>query len=409
MSGLAVAAPSLSEAAKPEQPMLLLISLDGFRHDYLDKGATPNLDYLRTNGLQADGLIPVFPANTFPNHYSIVTGLYPVHHGIVDNRFYDPVLDASFDMYNAEAVRSDRWWDGEPIWVTAIRQGLKAGTLFWVGSEAEINGYRPTYWLPYEHHMPHKKRIEQVLSWIDLPPGQHPSFLTLYMHDVDSAGHDYGIDTPETREAIKKVDATIGVLIKELEKRHLLDKIHIIVVSDHGMTKISKERAIRLEDYIDTSEVQVVQLGTLTGLRVDKKKLPATLKKLKGAHPHMKVYTREEMPERFHYSAHIRVHQILCLADDGWMITSQKYIDSGGWDWSKQKGAHGYDNLLPNMRGIFIACGPSIPKGTRIEAFNNIEIYNFMCEILKIDPAPNDGSEWLVNQVDELRSTTQSK
>ena len=265
----------------PHRTPLLLISIDGFRHDYFDKADTPNLDQLRSGGLQAEGLIPVFPSNTFPNHYAIVTGLYPEHHGIIDNSFYDPVYEAVFDMYIAAEVTNDRWWHGEPVWVTVIKQGGRSATLFWPGSEARINGYRPTFWHPYDHWMPHPDRVQRILDWVDMPAGERPDFMTLYFHLVDDAGHDYGPDSPQLAEAVEKVDTTIGVLLRGLRDRAVLKKMHILIVSDHGMADISRERTVNLDDYVDTTKLRFLRTDPVAGIWVEQDRVPGLLKRLK--------------------------------------------------------------------------------------------------------------------------------
>ncbi len=387
-------------AGEMEKPTVLLISLDAFRYDYFDKADTPNLDRLRREGLQAESLIPVFPSNTFPNHYSIVTGLYPAHSGIIDNEMYDPVYDAYFDLGKRDELASSRWWHGEPVWVTAVRQGLKANTLFWPGTEAEINGYRPTQWLPYEHNMPYPKRVKIILDWMDLPKKDRPNFLTLYLPEVNEVAHRAGADAPETYRAVELVDGAIGEIMKGLEERALLDSTHIIVVSDHGMVDVSPERQINLDDYFDTGIAQWIRYGAQVGIWAPDNKLPRILKKLKNAHPHLKVYAKDEIPERFHLSGHIRIPPIVGIPDLGWEVVTNKAL-------SKPmnhplRGDHGFDNQEQLMHGIFIAYGPDIPRGKKVDSFINVEIYDLLCQLLGLQPAPNDGTGWLVEQVRNL-------
>ena len=380
-----------------ENPPLLLISIDGFRYDYFEKAPTPNLDQLRYNGLQAEGLIPVFPTNTFPNHYAIVTGLYPEHSGIVANRFYDPIYDAIFDMDIPKEVTRGRWWHGEPIWVTARRQGLIAGTLFWPGSEAVISGYRPNYWIPYDHDMPHSERITQIFNWLDLPDEKRPRFLTLYFHDVDSAGHDFGPDSSQLIQSIEAVDRSIGHLLEGMKRRSLLNRIHIIVVSDHGMVETDQRQLIIIDDLIDPDELAEIEVGATTAIWVAESKVSETSNQLRKVHQGMRVFTRNELPDRLRYRNHIRIPPLLCLADEGWTITTRRELsESGG---RIEKGGHGYDNTVKNMQGVFIAHGPAIPPASNLPAFPNVEIYEFMCHLLNIDPAPNDGTGWLTKQL----------
>ena len=217
-----------SHCSYQKESPLILISLDGFRYDYLEKANTPNLDYLVNNGVKAKGLIPVFPSKTFPNHFTTVTGLYTENHGIIANNMYDPEFDASFSMGNQEAVQDGRWWGGEPIWITAEKQGKTSATYFWPGSEAEYEGMRATYWKKYDDRVSNTDRVQQILSWLDLPENERPAFFTLYFSDTDYFGHRYGPDSPEVVKAITHLDSTMGLLLDGLETRNIKDKVNII-------------------------------------------------------------------------------------------------------------------------------------------------------------------------------------
>ncbi|HTN39967.1 MAG TPA: ectonucleotide pyrophosphatase/phosphodiesterase, partial [Asticcacaulis sp.] len=235
----------------PPSPRLILISIDGFRADYLKAGITPNLQALADGGASA-AMRPSFPSLTFPNHYTLVTGLRPDHHGIVNNTMRDPQKpDVTFKLSNREAVADEFWWDdAKPLWVTAQAQGVKVATLFWPGSEAVNHGVRPTYWLPYDEAMPDDARVRQVLDWIDLPAAERPGAITLYYSQVDHQGHDFGPGSPEVDTALREVDASIGQLVEGLKTRGLYGKVNIIVVADHGMAKHRPERFIRLVDLL---------------------------------------------------------------------------------------------------------------------------------------------------------------
>lgn len=378
-------------------PTVLLVSLDGFRWDYFGRADTPNLDRLIHEGTRAKALIPVFPSETFPNHYSQVTGLYPEHHGIVSNVMYDPEFDDTFKLGKNEAVTDGRWWGGEPIWVTAAKQGMKSATYFWPGSEAEIAGHRPTYWKPYNNDVPLSQRVKQILDWLDLPPEERPALLTLYFSLVDSAGHNFGPDSPQVNEAIAKADHALGTLIAGLERRGLLGRIHLLVVSDHGMTPLSPDRVIYLDDYIDLSTVQVVDWSPNLALRPKPGREEEVHSALKNAHPHLKVYRREEIPERLHYRAHRRIAPILGLADEGWQIRRKGLIDKALIQ--AKKGSHGYDTAFPSMNGIFIGHGPRFEKGRSVDAFECVHLYNLMCLILGLEAAPNDGDVGMAQSI----------
>ena len=235
-------------------PILVLISFDGWRWDYIDRANVPNLRALASRGVRAEGLIPSFPSMTFPSHYTIVTGLYPERHGIISNNIVDPGFGERFSM-SADTANDPRWWGGEPLWVTAIRQRRRAASMFWPGSEAPISGVHPTYWKPFDDAVPNAARVKQVLEWLALPPDEQPSFVTVYFSDVDTAGHDFGPESTEVLHAASRLDQALGDLVTGIQKLRLLDRTSVIVVSDHGMSQQSDSRIILLDDYLDLSRL----------------------------------------------------------------------------------------------------------------------------------------------------------
>ena len=369
---------------------VILIGFDGFRSDYMDKTTTPHLHRLAANGVRADGMIPVFPSKTFPNFYALATGLYPEHNGVVGNTMFDPEFNASFKMSDRAAVEDGRWWGGEPIWVTAEKQGQRSGVFFWVGSEAEVSGARPTFWQRYDAEIPNRARVAQVLAWLDLPEPERPRLLALYCSDADHAGHRYGPDSPEVIKSIQELDAILGELLQGLEARGILDQVHLVIVADHGMSATSAARVIHLHEYLDLRTVQIIDGSPAVTLRARQNNEEEIYRALRHAHPHMQVYRRDTMPARFHYSQHRRIPPILCLADDGWTINTRAAGDTSRMRWDG--GAHGYDNLLPSMRATFLAHGPAFQKGVSVTPFQNIHVYNLLAHILNLKPAPNDGS-----------------
>ena len=372
------------------EPTVLLISLDGFRWDYLEKANTPNLDHLVRTGVKARALIPVFPTKTFPNHYTIFTGLYPENHGIIANTMFDPAYGDTFDMSKPEAVRDGRWYDGEPLWVTAEKQGQISATLFCPGTDAEIGGVRPTYWYRYDHDLPHADRVNQVLAWLDLPPDRRPTFITLYFPDTNDQGKRFGPDSQELAAAAEKVDSTLGTLFQGLMERGLMEEINIVVTSDHGMAAIDSTRVIFIDDYIDLNQAGVIDWSPTLGLRPPEEVRGDIYEALKSAHPHLQVYRREEVPDRLHYSTHHRIPYIIGIADEGWSITSHAFYDTASSYFTG--GAHGYDNRYPSMHGIFIARGPAFENGLEVPPFQNIHIYSLITKVLGLKPAPNEGS-----------------
>lgn len=390
----ALLAALLSTASAPEQrldPTIILVGLDGFRWDYMERGVTPNLDRLAARGVRAERLIPPFPTTTFPSFYTVATGLHPESHGIVANTMYDPVFRSWFRIRDTSAVRDGRWWGGEPIWVTAEKQGQTAATFFLPGTEAPVAGIRPTYWKPFDRSIPKAARIAQILRWLELPPGQRPTFITLYLGEVDAVAHDYDPDSaPEVTAAIRRVDATLGDLFDGLEERGLLDEINIIVVSDHGMAATSPERVIFVDDYVDLEKANVVDWSPVLALRPREDDLEEVYDALADAHPHLAVYRKREIPERLHYRSHRRIAPIIGIADEGWSTSNRRYYERNRDRFTG--GTHGYDNALLSMGALLVAAGPAFERGRVTPPIHSVHLYDLMCHILGLEPAPNEGN-----------------
>lgn len=379
-------------------PFVVLISFDGFRWDYISRAKVPNLQALASRGVRAEGLIPVFPSKTFPNHYTIVTGLYPENHGIVSNVIADPDFPQRFTMASATA-KDARWWGGEPLWATAIRQNQRAASMFWPGSEAPIHGIRPTYWRPFDDGVPNAARVKQVLDWLALPPDQRPSFVTLYFSEVDHAGHEHGPDSRQVLEAASHLDAALGQLMSGMRSLNLLDRTSVVVVSDHGMSQLSNNRIIFLDDYLDLSSVDVIEWTPNLSLAPRSGSVDEIYRALKDKHRALAVYKREEMPAHLHYRNNNRIPPIIGLADDGWTVTSHARHLAVSVAGRSEGGAHGYDPQLKSMHGLFVAAGPRIREGMLVPEFENVHIYNFLCEILGLTPAKNDGDPAVLRNV----------
>ncbi len=370
-------------------PTLILVSFDGCRYDYPEHAHTPALDAIAREGVKAEGLKTAFPSKTFPNHLTLVTGLYPGHHGILANTMYDAEHDRWYRLSNG-AVADASWYRGEPIWVTAEKQGVKTATYFWPGSEAPIQGVRPTYWEAYDHHRPFAERVEQVLSWLDLPKGERPQFITLYFHEPDETGHQYGPLSPEALSALEEVDVQLEALLAGLKERGLEEKVNLMVVSDHGMTSTSRDSVIFLDDYINLDDVMVVDWSPLLALRPKEGKEEEVWQALKNAHPRMQVYRKDELPQHWHYEkSDPLVQPILALADEHWSITTHAYFDSHPH--KPSPGAHGYDPAYSNMNAIFYARGPAFKRGYEAPLIENIHLYALMCHLLNIEPTEQDG------------------
>ena len=388
--GLAACA---SQAPKPPArntySPLVLISIDGFRADYFDRGLTPTLATLAKDGVHAQAMRSSFPTLTFPNHYTIVTGLYPDHHGIVNNRFLDPVSGKPF-VYNKPETTSDpAWWGGEPIWVAAERQGKHAATMFWPGSDVAIDNVRPSEWMQFDKNKTPNDRVDQALGWFDLPPPQRPDFFTLYFETVDHEGHEHGPDSAEVNSALTQIDSALARLVDGLKQRGIADSTNIVIVSDHGMTAAGKDKSIVLDRIVDMSKISVVNTGVVAGLAAQPGQEAAVEKKLLAPQDHMRCWRKTEIPARLHYGTNSRIPPLLCLANDGWVITTQQYLDDPKHHFSH--GEHGYDNDDPKMQALFIAHGPAFKRGLMVPEFDNVDVYPLLAHLLGIKPAANDG------------------
>lgn len=382
-------------AQKPIEDLkqtVILISLDGYRYDYLEKFNPPTLNRLAQKGVRAKWMIPSFPTKTFPNHYTIATGLYPENHGIIENNIYD--FGTTFSLGKREEVQNPRWWLGEPVWVTAEKQGLIAASYFFVGSETTIKGETPTFWRTYNGKVPPEMRVDKALEWLDLPVEKRPQMITLYFSDTDDAGHEFAPDAEETKYAALNADRYVERLMNGLKTRGIGDKVNVIIVSDHGMAAVNSQNATFLDDYFDfnlTERIlwtnEIVQIFPKAG---KDEEIYAKIKKL----AHATCWKKSEIPARLHYRASPRIAPIVCSSEEGWMTTSRKrYAD---WikdleDPKKPRGAHGHDNRYQSMQATFIAHGAAFKKGYVAEPFENVHVYELMCRILGIKPAPNDG------------------
>jgi predicted AlkP superfamily pyrophosphatase or phosphodiesterase len=366
---------------------VILISIDGFRADYFDRGLTPTLAALAKDGVRAQALKPAFPTLTFPNHYTLVTGLYPDHHGIVNNRMIDPVSGKQFVYKDEKLIADPAWWGGEPLWVSVEKQGRHAATMFWPGSDVAIDGVRPSHWLHFDGRMSPDRRVDQLLQWTDLRGAQKPVFYTLYFEQVDHAGHEHGPDSPAVNTALREIDAALARLVRGLKERGLFDATNIVIVSDHGMTPTSREHRIFLDDVVPIADVDVVTSGILAGMSAKSDALGVE-RALLAPHEHMRCWRKSEVPARLHYGTNPRIPALLCLADDGWLITTH-----AGEKARKRfsLGEHGYDNDDANMRALFIAQGPAFRRGIVVPEFDSVDVYPLLAHLLGIQPEPNDG------------------
>lgn len=367
---------------------VILIGIDGFRADYLERGVTPTLAQLAQAGVTAEGgMRPSWPTVTFPNFYTLATGLHPDHHGLVYNTMTDPGLPGrTFRLSDRTEVMDRVWYDaGEPIWVTAERAGLRTATLFWPGSEAPIRGVRPTWWLPFEQSLPSRGRVNILLGWFTLPEAERPHFATLYFDIVDTMGHWYGPDSPELNAALTEVDEAVAHLLQGLEARGL--EADLVIVADHGMAEVSGERVVFLDDLVPAEAISLVGWGAFAGLNPAPGQVAAVEAALFGPHPHMECWRKSEVPARLTYGSHPRIPAIVCMAEVGWSIGTRARTDLE----RVRGGAHGYDPDAPEMRALFIASGPSFQPGARLRGLDSVDVQSLLGLLLGIEVPAGDG------------------
>ncbi|KAG0230772.1 hypothetical protein BGW42_000746 [Actinomortierella wolfii] len=402
-------------------PTVIVLSFDGFRADYLQRGLTPEINSIGQRGVKATFMEPSFPTLTFPNHWTLATGLYPDHHGIVANMFHDPDLNADFNYRIPGQSWDAKWWRGEPIWETAVHQKLKSGVIAWPGGEAQ-RPTRPTYHHRYQREMTVTKKLDAIIEWLDMPRDQRPQVIAAYFSEIDTVGHNHGPDARRLNQALQLVDAAFGKFLANLRERHLEDVVNLIAVSDHGMAYVDTSKAIYYDDYIDPGEL-IMEESMLPHLAIrtkDPKKTEEfyeTLKRAQVQHNlNFKIYRREELPVEFNYGSNRRIAPVVVVADPGYVMSRREMG-------VPIAGVHGWDNSMPEMRAIFLAQGPGFPNvhaaeqqqqhqqqqqmekteslaATEIEPFENVELKGIVARTVGLDLAPHstDGirNGWLV-------------
>ena len=363
---------------------MVLVSIDGLPADVPGSGRMPVLDALAREGVQAAWLTPSYPTLTFPNHYTLVTGLRPDRHGIVNNNINDATL-GRFVSKQASA-RDGRWWGGEPIWATLQRQGGFAATMFWPGSEAEIAGQRPRYWKRFDGTLPVDARVDQVLAWLDLPPSQRPRLVTLYLEQYDVAAHASGARSQPAIQALATVDAGLARLREGLRARGLADSVDLIVLSDHGMADVRSEDVRYLDDIVPADAMDVESVGQMAWLSARPGREADVERALLRRHDHFECWRKAETPATWHFGRNPRIPPIVCQADDGWRVWLHRWPAA-----TTLKGEHGFAPEDVGMRAVFTAVGPSFRAGVRLPAFDNVDVYPLLARLLRVTPAPNDG------------------
>ncbi|XP_043918578.1 ectonucleotide pyrophosphatase/phosphodiesterase family member 5 [Protopterus annectens] len=377
-----------------EQPKLLLVSFDGFRWDYIYKAKTPNFSYIIQNGVHVKQVTNIFITKTFPNHYTLSTGLYAENHGIVANEMYDSVLNKTFSMNNLEIYDSFWWEEAYPIWVSNQMQGYKSGAAMWPGTDVKIHGMFPSHYMTYNGSVSFEYRINQLIKWFKSE--QAINIGLLYWEEPDETGHMVGPDDPKMKKVIADIDSKLGYLIVQLKTEGLWDKLNVIITSDHGMAEVLQDRIIELDQYIDREMYTLVDHTPVVAILPKEGKMEEVYKALVHAHPNMTVYKKEEIPDHFHYKHNSRIQPIFAVVDNGWALLQNK---SDGF----LLGNHGYDNTLQDMHPIFVAYGPAFKKNYFKETMESVDLYPLMCHILGISPLPNNGS---INRVLDLLDST---
>lgn len=364
-----------------DKPHLILVSFDGFKPEYLERFDLPNFRRVLARGARARAMIPVFPSLTFPNHYSLVTGLHPGRHGIVANRFYDPARDQTYALGDPETVTDGSWYGGEPIWVTAETQGMVAACYFWPGSEAAIRGVRPSIWTAYDGDVPNEQRVATVLDWLRLAPERRPHMITLYFSELDTASHRGPLDSPAVEQAARSLDRVLGLLADGLAALPVGDKVHLLLTSDHGMVETSTAQTVKLDALVDPSLVRVAFGGPVANLHVHggppgAQRVRDSINARLG---HGRAYLREDLPGRFHYSDDPRAGDVVVVMEEGWTLaTSNRSEREAPERW----GMHGWDPALPSMHALFAIAGPGIAAGLEIPEVHNVDVYPMMTELL---------------------------
>ena len=386
---LAIAGCAMSPARDAAPAPVVLISLDGLRATDLDLGLTPNLARIAAEGVRAEWMTPSYPSLTFPNHYTVVTGLRPDRHGVIHNTMRDATL-GEFKLASKEAVSDARWWGGEPIWVGAERAGLPTAAMFWPGTEAAIGGVRPRRWSTYDEKITADERVDRVLGWLAEDASTRPRLTTLYFEKLDKASHDRGPDSPEARAALQTLDAVIGRLLDGLRANGQLDRVNLVITSDHGMAPVPPGQAVAAEDMVDPADAESVTRGQSVGFTPRPGRTAAAEAQLLGRHAHYECWRKAELPPQWKYGTHPRVPAIVCQMDEGWDAVSRSSVAKHAAE--PAGGSHGYDPQLPSMRAVFIARGPAFKRGARIPAIDNVDVYPLLARLVGIKPAAHDGN-----------------
>jgi predicted AlkP superfamily pyrophosphatase or phosphodiesterase len=368
-----------------EKTQVLLISFDGFRHDYVEKFNAPNFKAFIKNGTSAKSLIPSFPSKTFPNHYSIVTGLYPGHHGLISNTFYDSKKEEKYAIRNRNMVEDPYYYGGMPLWQLTQKNNYKAASFFWVGSEAPIQGSYPDFYKIYDGKVSNYARVDTIISWLKLPEDRRPLFTSLYFDLVDTQGHRYGPNSDELKEAVLEADKISGYLMAALKENDI--KINVIITSDHGMEEVNTLNRIDFEAILSQIplDATVVENSIISFVHLPKDEIESTYQKIKLLEHNFKVYKKGKMPKKWHFNKHYRIGDLVLLANPGYAFRKEIIAE-------KLTGEHGYDPYTtPRMHGILYANGPNIANNKHTKSIKNVNIYPLITKLLGFENPGIDG------------------
>ncbi len=379
----------LSSFLAAQKPYVLLVSYDAFRWDYLDRNLTPHMTSFYEEGVRALSFRPAFPSKTFPNHLSIITGMYPENHGIITNDFENPFTDETYKLSDRAALRNSEWYLGEPFWETLKRHGVKTASFYWPSSSVEDSSYSPDIYKLYDPNVPYDARVDTVISWLRMPYDKRPHFITLYYSETDTYGHRYGPNSQGVNNAIMDMDNVTGYLIASLKKINMYDSVNVIILSDHGMTEISPEKIINVQKILRGYDVEYSNVGPLMMIEPRKGETEKIYEILKKNEKHFVVYKKEDVPEFYHFSHNDFIYPLVLIADLGWSLTDDKSEKMFTDKYGDNKGNHGYDNHALDMHGIFIARGPAFKKNYKTGTLWNIDVYPLLCKIFNITPRSN--------------------
>ncbi|XP_070781852.1 ectonucleotide pyrophosphatase/phosphodiesterase family member 5 [Enoplosus armatus] len=381
-----------------DRPKLLLLSFDGFRWDYIHRVPMPNFLTLMNEGVMVEQVESAYITKSFPNHYSLVTGLYAETHGIVANEMYDPAMNRSFSMETGSIYES-RWWEeAVPLWVSIQKAGGRSGAAMWPGSDVKIHGMFPNQYLRYNASVSFETRVKRIIDWFSAPKEEAVDFGVLYWEEPDESGHKLGPQSSLMDDVIAGIDAKLGFLMNELKEAGLFEKVNLIVTSDHGMTQLSTDNIIELDVYVSRDLYTWVDKSPVVGILPEEGKLEDVYSKLVNANPNMVVYKKEDIPGHFHYQHNIRIMPILIEAKEGWTIVQNRTEPF-------KLGNHGYNNTLRSMQPVFVARGPAFRQKYVKTSMRSVDLYPLMCHILSIRPLPNNGSLLNVQDLLSVRPT----